>query len=78
MVETTTPQRDSGEAPTADLMVGAARIARFISDDIGVPTDEAGVYYAAKTGRWPIGRLGAKLLASKSALLRHGRKMAAA
>ena len=63
-----------------DLLVGAERIAQFMSELLGEETSLDDVYYGASGRskvRWPIGRLGKNLIASKSALVRHARKAAA-
>ncbi len=75
----TTQQHQDGEAPAGDLLVGAARIKRYLIDQRGMPptTDP---YYLKKIG-WPIGKLGGdtgSLVASPRRLDRHIDKLTAA
>jgi hypothetical protein len=72
-----TNQHDEGDV-AGDLLVGASRIAEYISTLINEPVGEDDVYYFRKTGKWPIGKNGADLIASRKRLNRHGRKIAAA
>jgi len=66
-------QHDDGSGrPADDLLRGAAAIGAFI----GVDEDE--VYYIARTKKWPIGKDGAQLIASKKRLSNHARKITAA
>jgi hypothetical protein len=60
------------------LLRGAARIAAYISGLLGEPVDEADVYYYKRTGKWPIGKHGAELIASTKRLNRHAQKITAA
>jgi excisionase family DNA binding protein len=60
------------EALAADLLNGGAEIAEFL----GCNTRE--VYHLVKTGRLPIGRLGRKLIASRSQLRRAAKTITAA
>jgi hypothetical protein len=55
-----------------DLLNGAAEIAEFL----GTNTRE--IYWLAKTRRLPIGRLGRKLIASRSQLRRAAKALTAA
>lgn len=55
-----------------DLLSGAAEIAEFL----GTNTRE--IYWLAKTKRLPIGRLGRKLIASRSQLRRAAKALTAA
>jgi hypothetical protein len=67
------PNHNDGDArPADDLLVGA----RAIGDFIGRNEDE--VYYLARTKKWPIGRDGVQLVASKKRLARHAQKITAA
>jgi len=52
-----------------DLLLGA----KCIGDFIGRTSDQ--VYYLARVGKWPIGRLGKDLIASKSKLTNHANKI---
>ena len=66
-----------GDAHLAgDLLVGAKAIAKHISS-LGVPVDAGDVYYLHKVGKWPIGKHGRDLIASKRRLDRHGQKITA-
>jgi hypothetical protein len=56
--------RAAGERPADDLLVGAAAIAAFLG------VKEKHVYYAARTKRLPIGKLGKNLVASRRKLTR--------
>jgi hypothetical protein len=53
-----------------DLLIGAEPIRAHIG---AKNVDQ--VYYFARTGHWPIGRLGKMLIASKARLNRHARKL---
>jgi hypothetical protein len=53
-----------------DLLIGAEAIRPYIR---AKNVDQ--VYYFARTGHWPIGRLGKMLVASKRQLDRHARKI---
>jgi hypothetical protein len=55
-----------------DLLSGAAEIAEFLG------TNPREVYHLVKTQRLPIGRLGRKLLASRSQLRRAAKALTAA
>jgi len=67
------PEKSSDEEDVAaDLLKGAAKIAAFL----GVETSM--VYYLHKCKRYPIGRLGKTLIASKRQLRRAHRTMTAA
>jgi hypothetical protein len=62
---TTTPEAQRQvERIADDLLIGAASIA----DELGVKTHA--VYYLARQGRLPIGRLGKNLIASRAKLRR--------
>ena len=61
-----------------DLLVGATRIAEHISVLVGEPVDENDVYYFRRVQKWPIGKYGAELIASKTKLNRHAQKITAA
>jgi hypothetical protein len=61
-----------------DLLFGAGRIAEFMAAAvIGGEVDADDVYYFRRSGKWPIGKLGKDLIASKAALTRHARKAVA-
>lgn len=61
--------------PADDVLIGAPAIENFLAE-IGYPDSDA--YYLRKVGRWPIGKYGKFLLATKSGLTRHARKLVAA
>ena len=69
---------DGDERLVGDLLVGATRIAGHISKLIGEPVDEDDVYYFRRAGKWPIGKYGAELIASRKKLNRHAQKITAA
>jgi hypothetical protein len=73
-----TNQDEGGERLAGDLLVGATRIAEHISFLIGEPVDEDDVYYFRRAGKWPIGKYGAELIASRQKLNRHAQKITAA
>jgi hypothetical protein len=60
-----------------DILVGAAAICGYLRH-LGMPVDEAGIYYLRRSRRWPIGSDGGKLIASKRRLTRHAQKLTAA
>jgi hypothetical protein len=60
------PERRAG-----DVMLGATAIAEHLTAILGVPIDEADVYYAHRMKKLPIGKYGALLIASKRRLARH-------
>ena len=60
------------ETLAADLLSGAAEIAEFLG------TNAREVYHLAQTQRLPIGRLGRKLIASRSQLRRAAKTITAA
>ena len=74
-----TNQHEEGDKRLAgDLLVGATRIAEHISVLVGEPVDENDVYYFRRVQKWPIGKYGAELIASKTKLNRHAQKITAA
>jgi hypothetical protein len=75
-MDTTNPQQDDEDERLAgDLLRGARRIAEHISVLAGEPVDEGDVYYFHRAGTWPIGKLGAGLVASRKRLNRHADKI---
>ena len=58
-----------------DVLLGAKRIADHLTSILGVPVDEADVYYAHRMKKWPIGKYGALLIASKRRFARHAEKL---
>jgi hypothetical protein len=71
-------QDDVDERLASDLLVGATRIAEHISVLTGEPIDRDDVYYFRKARKWPIGKYGAELIASRKKLNRHAQKLTAA
>jgi hypothetical protein len=67
-----TNQSDGDERLAGDLLVGAGSISAHLKH-LGVPKPDA--YYLRRTGRWPIGKDGANLVASKRRLGRHADKI---
>jgi hypothetical protein len=55
-----------------DLLVGAEPIEAHLKH-LGVPDPDA--YYLRRSGKWPIGKYGANLIASKRRLNRHAEKI---
>jgi hypothetical protein len=67
---------DSTETPTNDENLhGAEEIEAYLAE-IGFPDQDA--YYLRRVGRWPIGRYGKYLFATKSALDRRARQIKSA
>ncbi len=69
-METTHQIKDENEA--GDLLVGAGPIEAFL-EALGVPNADA--YYSRRAGKWPIGKYGANLIASKRKLKQHAEKL---
>jgi hypothetical protein len=67
-------QRNEGGEPLAagDLLVGAEPIEAHLKA-LGVPNPDA--YYLRRSGKWPIGKYGANLIASKKRLARHAEEL---
>jgi len=55
---------------TVDFLVGATAIADFLRE-IGIPMTRTRVYQWIEAGKLPAGRVGASLVASRSAIRRH-------
>jgi hypothetical protein len=67
---------DNLNTPTMhDVLKGAPAIENYLAE-IGFPGEDA--YYLHRTKRWPIGKYGKYLIATKSNLARHARKFTAA
>lgn len=70
------PPLDDDDAPLAgDALLGAKKIAAHIASILGVRVDEDDVYYFNRVQKWPIGKYGALLIASKKRLNNHAEKM---
>jgi hypothetical protein len=59
----------------SDVLIGAEAIEEHLAS-IGFPDEDA--YYLHRTQRWPIGKYGKYLIATKTNLDRHARKLTAA
>ena len=71
-------EKSEERALAEDLLIGAEKIAAFMATAvIGGDVDTGDVYYFRRSRKWPIGKLGKDLIASKAALTRHARKAAA-
>jgi hypothetical protein len=70
-----TNQDEGDERLVSDLLVGARRIAEQITSILGDPVDEDDVYYFNRVQKWPIGKYGALLIASKRRLNSHAEKI---
>jgi hypothetical protein len=57
-----------------DLLLGAEPIETYLKH-LGVPDPDA--YYLRRARKWPIGKCGANLVASKRKLARHAHKITA-
>ena len=66
---------EADDRRAGDLLVGASRIAAHISTLIDEPVTDADVYYFRRAGKWPIGKYGAELIASKTKLNHHAEKI---
>jgi hypothetical protein len=67
----TTQQQDDERRIAGDVLIGATRIAEHISVLVGEPVDEDDVYYFKRVKKWPIGKHGAELIASRKKLNKH-------
>ena len=63
---------DDDDDLAGDLLVGAEPIEAHLKH-LGVPDPDA--YYLRRAGKWPIGKYGANLIASKRRLNRHADKI---
>jgi hypothetical protein len=66
---------DSNTSPDDNVLIGAEAIEAHLAS-IGFPDEDA--YYLKKIGRWPIGKYGKFLIATRTGLDRHARKLTAA
>jgi hypothetical protein len=57
------------------VLLGAAKIAAHLTAILGEPVDADDVYYARRMKKWPIGKYGALLIASRRRLNNHIEKM---
>jgi hypothetical protein len=73
-MDTTPTQHNESDTPAGDLLIGAAPIEAHLKH-LGVPDPDA--YYLRRSGKWPIGKYGANLIASKRRLARHAQKITA-
>jgi hypothetical protein len=62
-------------ALAGDVLLGAAKIAAHLTAILGEPIDADDVYYAHRMKKWPIGKYGALLIASKKRLNNHVEKI---
>jgi hypothetical protein len=71
-------QDDEIERTLGDYVVGADDILAFLIALGVLPKDATvdAIYYLRRTGRWPIGSDGGKLIASKRRLCNHASKLA--
>jgi hypothetical protein len=69
------PLDDDDEHLAGDVLLGAKKIAKHIETILGVPVDEDDVYYFNRARKWPIGKYGALLIASKRRLNNHAEKI---
>jgi hypothetical protein len=74
-MDTITKEDEATERFAGDLLVGAAAINAYLAH-FGVPDPDA--YYLRRAEKWPIGKNGAHLIASKRRLDRHAQKITAA
>jgi hypothetical protein len=70
----TNNQPDEVSTVADDVLIGAKKIAKHISD-LGFPVDEADIYYLHRAKKWPFGKYGVLLIASKRRLTRHAEKL---
>jgi hypothetical protein len=71
-------EKSDERALADDLLFGAEQIAAFMATALtGTNVGADDVYYFRRSGKWPIGKLGKDLIASKAALTRHARKAVA-
>jgi hypothetical protein len=67
-MDTDLNQHNENDALVNDLLVGAQPIEAYLKT-LGVPNPDA--YYLRRSGKFPIGKYGANLIASKRRLSRH-------
>jgi hypothetical protein len=67
-----TDQHEGDAARLADdVLLGAKEIAKHVAAILGKPVNENDIYYAHRSKRLPIGKLGAFLIASKKRIGSH-------
>ena len=73
------PPLDDDDEPVErladDVLLGAKRIAEHLTAILGKPVDESDVYYFSRVKKWPIGKYGAFLIASRRHLTNHMQKI---
>jgi hypothetical protein len=67
--------QSDNERFAADLLRGAERIAAYLNELGEEDVEPQDVYYIKKSGKYPIGRHGRDLIASKRQLRNHSRKI---
>jgi hypothetical protein len=67
-------QSENDQRFAADLLRGAVRISAFLRE-LGEEVEPEDIYYLKRSGKYPIGRHGRELIASKRQLTRHARKI---
>jgi hypothetical protein len=71
-MDTDLNQHNENDDLAGDLLVGAGSIEAHLKQ-LGVPDPDA--YYLRRSGKMPIGKFGAHLIASKRRLARHAEKI---
>jgi hypothetical protein len=71
-MDITRNEPDESDTPAGDLLIGAALIEAHLKQ-LGVHDPNA--YYLRRVGKWPIGKYGANLVASRRRLNRHAEKI---
>jgi hypothetical protein len=67
-------QSENDQRFAADLLRGSVRIAAFLRE-LGEDVKPEDIYYIRRSRKYPIGRHGRDLIASKRQLTRHARKI---
>jgi hypothetical protein len=70
--------QSDGDRFAADLLRGAVRIAAYLNELGETDVKPENVYYLRKSSKYPIGRHGGELIASKRQLARHAKKISSA
>ena len=71
----TIEDQSENERFVADLLRGAAAIAAFLNELGETDVRPGNVYYLRKSGKYPIGRHGGELIASKRQLTKHAKNI---